>query len=139
MSVSVVGPQPGCYQNNSIKLSGALEPQTPNAEDLQDILPEEPGTREPAAGKEDAGLDTADSQSFDSYDFAQLYRQDETFALKGIDSDINSLDVEKAVGDLDKDQILQQYQYFVGDEALTSAKKGNAPGAMPRSGENFFL
>ncbi len=139
MSVSVIGPQPGCYQNNFIKLSGAPEPQPLKAEELQDILPEKQGTRESAAGEQGAGHDTADSQSFNSYDFAQLYRQDEIFALKGIDSDINSLDVEKAVGNLDKDQILQQYQYFVGDGALTSAKKGKAPEAMPRSGENFFL
>ena len=30
-------------------------------------------------------------------------------------SDIASLDVEKAVSDMKKDQVLQQYQFFVGE------------------------
>ena len=34
--------------------------------------------------------------------------------LKGADSDISTLDVAKAVSDLDKDKVLQQYQHFVG-------------------------
>lgn len=32
----------------------------------------------------------------------------------GRDSDIRSLDVERAIDDMKKDKILQQYQYFVG-------------------------
>ena len=35
--------------------------------------------------------------------------------MKGIASDIASLDVEKAVSDMKKDQVLQQYQFFVGE------------------------
>ncbi|MBQ1194361.1 MAG: hypothetical protein IIX45_09645 [Lachnospiraceae bacterium] len=33
----------------------------------------------------------------------------------GSESDINGLDVQKAVSDMQKDSILQQYQYFVGN------------------------
>lgn len=38
-----------------------------------------------------------------------------SFEMKGRDSDIESLDIEKAVSDMQKDQALMQYQYFVGD------------------------
>lgn len=38
-----------------------------------------------------------------------------TFDMKGRESDILSLDMEKAVSDMQKDQALMQYQYFVGD------------------------
>jgi len=38
-----------------------------------------------------------------------------SFEMKGRDSDISDLDMEKAVSDMQKDQALMQYQYFVGD------------------------
>lgn len=37
------------------------------------------------------------------------------FDFIGRDSSIQSLDVQKAVSDMKKDVILQEYQYFVGD------------------------
>ena len=55
-----------------------------------------------------------------------------------MDSDINKLDVEKAISDLDKDQILMQYQYCVGEASFAIAKE-NAMEMPLRSGENFIL
>ena len=46
-----------------------------------------------------------------------LHKQDD-FGYIGRDSDIHSLDVEKAISDMRKDQILQQYQYFVGSKTV---------------------
>jgi len=37
------------------------------------------------------------------------------FEMKGRESDITSLDMEKAVSDMKRDQSLMQYQYFVGE------------------------
>ncbi len=37
------------------------------------------------------------------------------FEMKGKESSLGSLDMEKAVSDMQKDQALMQYQYFVGD------------------------
>lgn len=38
-----------------------------------------------------------------------------SFEMKGRESDIAQLDMEKAVSDMQKDKALMQYQYFVGD------------------------
>lgn len=38
-----------------------------------------------------------------------------TFEMKGRESNIEDLDMEKAVSDMQKDKALMQYQYFVGD------------------------
>ena len=46
------------------------------------------------------------------------------FEMKGRDSDINSLDMEKAVSDMQKDQALMQYQYFVGDTNIFNSEDG---------------
>jgi hypothetical protein len=127
MNVSGIRPYEGFYQYNSIRLEGLRSQKVAEAKQTNEAA------AEPAAVR--TGYEV--SRSFDSYDFAQLYQADDTFALKGIDSDINSLDAEKAVSDLNKDQILQQYQYFVGDRQTAGAQEQNA--AMSRTGENFSL
>ena len=38
------------------------------------------------------------------------------FEMKPVTSDIKSLDIDKAVSDMQKDGALMQYQYFVGDQ-----------------------
>ena len=48
-------------------------------------------------------------------EYAKQYQPDAEYDLKGIASDITSLDVEKAISDMKKDQVLQQYQFFVGE------------------------
>ena len=46
------------------------------------------------------------------------------FEMKGRNSDIETLDIEKAVSDMQKDEALQQYQYFVGDTNLFASEDG---------------
>ena len=65
----------------------------------------------------------------------QKYQPDASYDLKGVDSDISKLDVEKALSDLKKDQVLQQYQFFVGDDAFASTEKLK----QVREEENFWL
>lgn len=127
MNVSGIRPYSGFYQYNSIKLDELRNQQ------IADAQSEEERRRQ----KEQEIAAAAAKQTFDSYDFAQRYKPDELFDLKGADSDINSLDIEKAVNDLSKDQILRQYQYFVGPD--TGAADAQTQQAALRSGENFTL
>ncbi len=46
------------------------------------------------------------------------------FEMKGRQSDLESLDLQKAVSDMQKDQALMQYQYFVGDTNLSADEDG---------------
>ena len=60
--------------------------------------------------------------------------------LIGTDSDINGLDVQKAVSNMQQDSILHQYQFFVGTASTPiSAVSEPAPEKVLRSGENFYL
>lgn len=45
----------------------------------------------------------------------ELNESNASFQMKGRDSDLASLDMEKAVSDMKRDQSLMQYQFFVGD------------------------
>lgn len=47
-------------------------------------------------------------------DISLTFNRQEDFSYLGQDSDIHSLDVERAISDMQKDWMLQQYQYFVG-------------------------
>lgn len=47
-------------------------------------------------------------------DISLTFNASEDFDYLGQDSDIRNLDMEKAISDMKKDQVLQQYQYFVG-------------------------
>jgi len=51
-------------------------------------------------------------------DISITFHKQDDFGYIGRDSDIRSLDVEKAISDMRKDQILQQYQYFVGSRTV---------------------
>ena len=45
-------------------------------------------------------------------DLSLTFNSEESFDYIGADSEISILDVQKAVSDMKKDQILEQYQYF---------------------------
>lgn len=48
------------------------------------------------------------------HDMSLSFNVNEDYGYIGRDSEIESLDMQKAISDMKKDQVLQQYQYFVG-------------------------
>lgn len=48
-------------------------------------------------------------------DFAAQYQPDAVYEMKGADSDIHKLDIERAISDMKKDEVLLEYQFFVGN------------------------
>lgn len=139
MNVSGIRPYSGFYQYNSIKLNELRNQKIAEAQQTNPLTAEDTEDLEAKRRQQEQEIAAAAAkQTFDSYDFAQQYKPDEPFEMKGIDSDINSLDMEKAVSDLDKDQVLKQYQYFVGPGVSADAN-AQTQQAVLRSGENFTL
>ena len=133
MNISGIRPTESFYSYNSIKLSELRNQQIAAAKEASVV-------RVPKEADEMSVAENIPVQNYTSYDYAQRYNPDDIFELKGIDSDITNLDVQKAVSDLDKDQVLQQYQFFVGTESTPiSAVSEPAPEKVLRSGENFYL
>ena len=126
MNISGIRTGAGFYDYNSIKINEVRSQQIQEARESEQIPVT--GTVEqndstdakveqiPAAQKEDYGV----------ADFNAKYQPDASYDLKGVDSDISKLDVEK---------VLQQYQFFVGDDAFTSTEKLK----QVREEENFWL
>ncbi len=57
-------------------------------------------------------------------DISLSLNEPKAFDMKGRESDLESLDIEKAVSDMQKDQALMQYQYFVGDTNILNNEDG---------------
>ena len=66
-------------------------------------------------------------QTFGAAEYADTYQPGKEYPLKGVDSDIRSLDVQKAVSDMKKDEVLHQYQFFVGHSASAETAKPVVP------------
>jgi len=46
-------------------------------------------------------------------DYAKQYEPDTVYEMKGAESDIFKLDMEKIISDMKKDEVLLEYQFFV--------------------------
>ena len=75
-----------------------------------------------------------------SFDYAGQYDPKAEYELKGTDSDLMSLDVEKAISDMKRDQVLQQYQFFVGENLENgSVTNTGIDWEKIRTSENFEI
>lgn len=136
MNISGIRPSEGFYSYNSIKINELRAQQITASK--QEAAPTLQSADNETADIS-AQLDDARSkQTFSSADYAAEYNPSETYELKGVDSDINSLDIQKAVSDMDKDKMLQQYQMFVGSasEIVSAQSEGSI---ISRPTENFTL
>ena len=135
MNISGIRTNAGFYDYNSIKInefrnqqiqeSKAVETPPSLMEESTDSRQQEQENVSVIASKEDNG----------AKEFADRYQPDVTYELKGMDSDISKLDIEKALSDMKKDQVLQQYQFFVGEKQQTA----DEPLSRYREDENFWL
>lgn len=136
MTISGIRPYAGFYEYNSIKANELRAEQIAATQKASSVEAEEVSTETQGAMVQTP----APEQNFTAFDYAQNYRSDETHELKGKDSDLASLDMQKAISDLDKDQVLQQYQFFVGDKDSVNAKMTIEPSErMIRREESFSL
>ena len=51
-------------------------------------------------------------------DVSLTFLKDDTYDMIGSESDLNKLDMQKAISDMQKDKILQDYNYFVGSSVV---------------------
>ena len=136
MTISGIRPYAGFYEYNSIKANELRAEQIAATQKASSVEAEEVSTETQGATVQTP----APEQNFTAFDYAQNYRSDETHELKGKDSDLASLDMQKAISDLDQDQVLQQYQFFVGDKDSVNAKMTIEPSErMIRREESFSL
>ena len=104
MNISGIRIQAGFYDYNTIKNTQIQEESVPDTVD--------------AVGKDTRVTEITETERDNKPDhgaaeYAKQYQPDAEYDLKGIASDITSLDVEKAISDMKKDQVLEQYQFDI--------------------------
>lgn len=133
MNISGIRTNAGFYDYNSIKINKVRSQQIQEAKESSQIPVT--NTAEPKDNGDARQIPKVQQEDQGIVDFNARYQPDASYELKGIDSDLSKLDVEKALSDLKKDQVLQQYQFFVGDEPFASTEKLK----QVREEENFWL
>ena len=132
MNISGIRPSIGFYDQNSIKIDPELA--TNQVEEVTSELATGAEISSTSVLSDEEIAAARSGQTFGSYDFASQYKPGSQYELKGVDSDIKSLDVEKAVSNMQKDSAIHRYQYFVQNKPKTD---GVAP--QVRGTEDFSL
>ncbi len=133
MNISGIRPQIGFYSYNNIQ-STSTEPTSVEALESQQSQQVAQVQAQPQEAVSSASEQSSASQNFGAYDYAKLYRPEESFSLVGDQSKLASLDVERAVSTMRKDEVIHQYQYFVGSSAIATDSS-----AAIRGAEDFAL
>ena len=131
MNISGIRPVSGYYDYNEIKRTQQIStPETPEVV-TSDVKEGENQATVPL----ERNAEVEAQQTFGAYDYASQYNPDATYSLKGAESDIRSLDVEKAISDMRKDEVIHQYQYFVGQDLGANVSQASSI----RGAEDFVL
>lgn len=95
---------------------------------------------ENSADKQQAYAESADDQAKSPKiltneqleDFAFDFKNNKEFSMVGEDSDISSLDIPKNVYDMKKDDLLDQYRFFVGTDNNNAVAFSSEDGTVVR-------
>ena len=131
MNISGIRTYAGFYDYNTIQINAARGQQIQEAKAATSV-PDAP-LEETSSEAVVVAAPRAPDRGAEEY--AKQYQPDATYELKGADSDIGGLDVEKALSDMKKDQVLQQYQFFISE---TNPLKSEGLNNL-RENENFIL
>ena len=112
MNISGIRTYAGFYDYNTIKQSEMRSQQIQEAKVA--TMHEHAMQEDTKATEEVAVVSSPDNGALD---YAEQYQPDAVYEMKGADSDILKLDVEKAISDMKKDEVLMEYQFFVNSGA----------------------
>ncbi len=90
---------------------GSLQKPEAVSEKAPSVAQESPAINSIDLSIEEKPIERANT---DVHDLSLSFNLNEDYGFIGRDSDIEALDMQKAISDMKKDQVLQQYQYFVG-------------------------
>lgn len=114
MNISGIRPVDGFYNYRSYGINSASSVDNVRNTDNVEAPKEQQVESRPTVTQEDIDKARA-KQTFGAYDYASQYNPNAAYSLKGKDSELKNLDVEKAISDMQRDEAIHQYQYFVGD------------------------
>lgn len=128
MNISGIRASAGFYDYNDIKNSELRSQQ------IQQAKEEEQQEKQTTNPEQD--FTVRDQQNYTSYDYAKQYEPNTSYEMKGADKELGLLDVDQVLSDVEKDFVLQQYQFFVGENMMQLQNSNDVINDM---GEKFVL
>lgn len=128
MNISGIRASAGFYDYNDIKSSELRSQQIQQAKTAEQ--------QEKQITNPEQDFELRSQQNYTSYDYAKQYEPNASYEMKGADKELGLLDVEQVLSDVEKDFVLQQYQFFVGEKKM---QLQNSNDVMSDLGENFVL
>jgi len=126
MNISGIYPYSGFYNFNRVQETMPVAP-----EQTQEVEAPEEEVAE-VVGSIVVNAEARANQTFGAFDFANQYRPDENLMNRSIGV-VRSSEVDQAISDMQKDQALHQYQFFVREGAAAEGSN------IIRGAENFSL
>ena len=122
MGIEKVGSYGGLYGNYKAQNIQTVDVETVKAQDAKKFAEEEAAlTGRQQDTKADAVSSAGAKENIQERsrianleDVSLTFNKSEDFGYIGRDVSLSNLDMEKAISDMRKDQVLEQYQYFVG-------------------------
>ncbi len=133
MGISPIGSYSGLYSNYRIQSIKSVDMETVREQDARRLAEEKAGydvASVPQEAQEQAQVqstaateaqsigartqETDRSRIANLQDISLTFNQADDFGYIGQDAPLAGLDMEKAISDMKKDQVLEQYNYFVG-------------------------
>ena len=106
MNISGIRTGAGFYDYNSIKINEVRNQQIRESMESGPMPVMGAVEQNDSADIEAVQLQTVQKADHGAAEFNARYQPDASYELKGVDSDLSKLDVEKALSDLKKDQVL---------------------------------
>lgn len=142
MGIGQIGNYGGLYGNYRAQNIKTVDMDTVREQDARKLAEEEAGYGIAPVGQKEqeqtkvSGADMAESETgtgegqrsrlANLQDISLTFNQADDFGYIGQDASLAGLDMEKAISDMKKDQVLEQYNYFVGStqNMLTGSEDG---------------
>lgn len=121
MNISGIRPTASIYEYKIVKENSeitAQQAETPQAKENENVFVEQ------------------NVQTETAFSYVRKHEPDKKYELKGSESSLEDLDVEQAISDRKKEQLLQQYQFFVG---TSRQGKETVEDSLIRPYENFDI
>lgn len=114
MGIGPIGSYSGLYGAYGVQNIKTVDIETVKEQDALKLTQEENGYQQPAVAEAEAQSQHRQKPNADLQDISLTFNQADDFGYIGQDASLSGLDMEKAISDMKKDEVLQQYNYFVG-------------------------
>lgn len=126
MSIDKLGQYGGFYNQYKMPQIQQVSVDDVKRQDEELVRQEQQSTSASAAQYSGETINTAPRMA-NLEDVSLTFNINETYDYIGKDANLQNLDMMRAISDMQKDEVLQQYQYFVGPKEMTGPVVTSTP------------